>query len=127
MDSLPGVMWHLRDAWSRRDDANIVLVHYADLVADLDGEMRRIADRLGIEVPAAVWPALVEAATFSAMRANAAQLVPDPAGIMKDRAAFFRRGASGGGQELLTDAEFARYQERAAMLAPADLLTWLHR
>ena len=51
MDSLPGVMWHLTDAWARRDEPNMVLVHYEDLSADLDGEMRRLADRLGIRVP----------------------------------------------------------------------------
>ena len=66
MDSLPGVMSHLSDAWARRDDPNVVLVHYADLSADLDGEMRRIAARLGIEVDASTWPALVDAATFAA-------------------------------------------------------------
>jgi aryl sulfotransferase len=127
MDSLPGVMWHLADAWRRRDDGNVLLVHYADLSADLDGEMRRIASRLGIDVPADRWDALVEAAGFAQMRARATQLAPDPAGIMKDRDAFFRRGTSGAGRELLTDAELAHYLDRASALAPPDLLTWLHR
>ena len=65
MDSLPGVMWHLTDAWARRGQPNIVLVHYQDLSADLDGEMRRLAGRLEISVPAEIWPSLVQAATFS--------------------------------------------------------------
>ena len=43
LDSLPGVMWHLTDAWCRRNEPNIVLVHYDDLCADLGGEMRRLA------------------------------------------------------------------------------------
>jgi aryl sulfotransferase len=127
MDSLPGVMWHLTDAWHRRDDHNVLLVHYADLVADLEAEMRRIADRLDIEVTAEKWPILVKAAGFAEMRQNAADLVPDPVGIMKDRSAFFRRGRSGAGRELLTDGEFAHYEERAGGMAPADLLRWLHR
>jgi hypothetical protein len=127
MDSLPGVMWHLTDAWRRRDDHNTLLVHYADLVADLEAEMRRIAERLGIAVPEEKWPILVRAAGFAEMRQNAAKLAPDPAGIMKDRNAFFRRGSSGAGRELLTDAEFAHYEDRAGGMAPADLLKWLHR
>jgi aryl sulfotransferase len=126
LDSLPGVLWHLTDAWHRRHDGNVLLVHYADLSADLDGEMRRIADRLGIAVPAAKWESLVEAAGFAQMRARAQDLAPDPAGILKDRDAFFRRGSSGAGRELLTDAEFAHYLDRAAQLAPPDMLTWLH-
>ncbi len=127
LDSLPGVMWHLRDAWDRRNRENVVLVHYDDLSFDLDGEMRRLADRLGITVPGDVWPALVEAATFEQMRAGAARLVPNTSGVLKDTAAFFRRGTSGSGAELLSDEELERYHARAAQLAPADLLAWLHR
>ena len=127
LDSLPGVMWHLSDAWRRRHEPNVLLVHYADLSADLASQMRRIADRLDIAVPDATWPVLVEAAGFAQMRKRAVHLTPDPAGIMKDRDRFFRRGTSGAGRELLTDAEFAHYNKRAAALAPPDLLTWLHR
>jgi aryl sulfotransferase len=128
MDSLPGVLWHLSDAWHRAAAApNVLLVHYADLSADLDAEMRRIAERLRVPVPEKVWSDLVDAAGFARMRERAADLTPDPAGIMKDRARFFRRGTSGAGRELLTDAELERYLERAAELAPADLLAWLHR
>jgi aryl sulfotransferase len=96
-------------------------------VSDLPGEKRRLAGRLGIAVPPERWPALVRAATFSEMRDRADTLAPDPKGIFKDRGAFFRRGISGGGRELLTAGELEHYEERAASLAPADLLVWLHR
>jgi hypothetical protein len=127
LDSLPGVMWHLSDAWARRGAENIVLVHYDDLSTDLDGEMRRLAARLGIQMPAEAWPELVEAATFEHMRARAHRLVPDPSGVLKDSGAFFRRGRSGSGRELLTAEELAGYQARTAQLAPPELLAWLHR
>jgi hypothetical protein len=127
MDSLPGVMWHLSDAWARRAEPNIVLVHYDDLSKDLEGEMRRLAARLGIEVPDTKWPELVHAAGFDQMRARAEQLAPDAMGTLKDRARFFRRGSSGAGRELLPAEELARYNARAAELAPPDLLAWLHR
>jgi aryl sulfotransferase len=127
MDSLPGVLHHLSDAWARRHDGNVLMVHYADLSADLGAEMRRIAAALRIGVPEKVWPDLVDAAGFARMRERAHDLAPDPAGILKDRNAFFRRGGSGAGRELLSDAEFARYLDRAATMAPPDLLAWLHR
>jgi hypothetical protein len=129
MDSLPGVMWHVADAWARRTEPNIVLVHYADLLSDLDGALRHVARRLGIDIDIEdpSWSALVEAASFAHMRARADQLAPDAAGILKDRARFFRRGESGTGREQLTDAEYAHYQTRAAALAPPDVLAWLHR
>jgi aryl sulfotransferase len=126
LDSLPGLMWHLSDAWDRRGEANVLLVHYGDLSGDLAGQMRQLADQLGITVPGQAWPALIEAATFEAMRGHADQLIPDP-GILKSSAAFFRRGSSGAGREVLSDGEMATYQARAAGLAPPGLLSWLHR
>lgn len=126
LDSLPGVMWHLSDAWARRGEPNVVLVHYDDLSDDLEGEMCRLAARLGIDPPRETWPQLVEAATFEHMRSRARQLAPDPSGVLKDHAAFFRRGTSGSGRELLTAEELAQYRMRAAQLASPELLTWLH-
>ncbi len=127
LDLLPGVMWHLSDAWARRDEPNIVLVHYDDLIADLDGEMRRIAGRLDVAVDDARWPDLVAAATFGSMRSRADEVAPDPEGILRDRGRFFRRGSSGAHHDVLTAAEIDHYLDRARALAPADLLAWLHR
>jgi hypothetical protein len=126
LDSLPGVMWHFCDAWDRRHDPNVVLVHYDDLATDLDGEMRRLANRLGIVVDEDRWPSLVAAARFGHMRRRADLLSPDPR-VLKDAGAFFRRGTSGSAAELLSADELAHYHARAAELASTDLLTWLHR
>ena len=125
LDSLPGLMWHLSDAWARRHEPNVMLVHYDYLSADLAGQMRRIAGRLGISVPDQAWPALVRAATFEAMRSSADRLIPS-AGVLKSNAAFFRRGTSGAGREVLSDEEIAAYHARVAGLAPPGLLGWLH-
>ena len=127
LDSLPGVFHHLSDAWGRRDRPNVILVHYDDLLGDLEGEMRRLADRLAIAVPDERWPVLVDAARFDAMRGRAEQLAPDAGGVLKDRSAFFRRGSSGAGREILTEEQWRHYLTRAAELAPSELLAWLHR
>ena len=127
LDSLPGVMWHLSDAWARRGADNIVLVHYDDLIADLPGQMRRLAAVLGVEVDDDELGELARAATFEEMQARSGSLAPDTGGVLKSRAAFFRRGSSGAGAELLTATELAHYHERARQLAPDDLVDWLHR
>ncbi len=125
-DSLVGVLHHLTDAWTR-EEPNVVLVHYADLLADLEGEMRRLAGRLGIDVAETAWPGLVDAATFDRMRTRSAETVPNARGVLKDPSKFFRRGRSGAGREVLTSAELAAYDERVRALAPADLVAWLDR
>jgi hypothetical protein len=126
LDSLPGVLRHLTDAWERRAQPNVVLVHFDDLVEDLDGEMRRLAARVAIDVPDAAWPGLVHAAGFDAMRERADDLAPGR-GVLIDPMAFFRRGSSGAAADVLGRTGLARYQARAAALAPPDLLAWLHR
>jgi aryl sulfotransferase len=126
LDSLPGVLWHLSDAWAKRGEPNVLLVHYDNLLADLEGQMRWLAGRLGIAVPENAWPALTQAATLKRMRDSADSLIPTPPGVVQDAASFFRRGTSGAGREILSDEEMAGYYARAAQLAPPDMLEWLH-
>jgi aryl sulfotransferase len=125
LDSLPGVVHHLADAWGRRGD-QVLLVHYDDLAADLSGEMRLLAERLGIDVPPTRWAQLVTAAGFDAMRQRAPLLAPDRLGVLKDPDRFFREGRSGAGREVLTDRELARYHQRVEGMAPRQVLAWLH-
>jgi len=131
-DSLPGVMWHISDAWLRSVDPGlggptVLLLHYDELQADLEYQMRRLAGLLDISVPDELWPTLVHAATFEQMRADAAKQAPNAAGLLKDPVAFFRRGRSGAASEILTEDEMAHYYERATELAPQEVLDWLHQ
>jgi hypothetical protein len=125
LDSLPGTLAHLSDAWARRDAPNVLLFRYADLIRDLDGQMRRLAAQLDIAVPEEAWPRLVAAASFAAMRRDAERLAPDP-GVLKSSAAFFRCGQIGGAREVLDQTGIDRYTTRAAELARPDVLRWLH-
>jgi aryl sulfotransferase len=126
--SLAGTIHHLKSFWDVRDRADVVLVHYDDLQADLEGEMRRLAGRLSIEVPEERWPELVKAATFAEMRRRAATVAPDTANaIWKSTEDFFKRGTSGQWSDVF-DAELqARYEAKLRELAPPDLIAWLHR
>jgi hypothetical protein len=127
LDSLDGVVHHVADAWSRRDQPNVVLVHYEDLSRDLEGEMRRLATRLRIDIDDATWPALVEAATLDHMRSRAERVAPGPAGLFREPAKFFRSGEVGTARSILTADEVAHYERRLAELAPPDVVAWLDR
>jgi len=127
LDSFGGVFHHLTDAWNRKDEPNVVLVHYADLLNDLDGEMKRIAGLLEIDVANERVDELADAATFRSMQANGDTLVPDPAAVLTDKNRFFRSGRSGAGSDILSPDALAAYLSRASRTASPDLLTWLHR
>jgi aryl sulfotransferase len=127
-DSLVGVLHHVSDARDRSRAAhNVVLVHYADLLADLEGSMRALAARLSFSVPEELWPPLVQAATFTRMRGRSDELTPNPLGVLKDGSKFFREGRSGAGRAVLTPQELAAYERRVRSLADPELVRWLHR
>lgn len=128
LDTLAGNLHHLNDAWARRDEPNVVLLHYQDLQNDLAGQMRELADRLTVEVPAECWPELVSAARFDAMKDRPIETSPDHLGVFKDRRAFFRSGGSGDGEAACSSSlQVDRYRRRAAELATPDVLAWRHR
>lgn len=120
VQSLEYMLRTISDAWGRRGDPNVLLLHYEDLSADLEGEMRGLAARLDIIVPEAVWPALVKAATFEEMRAAAD--MTSPLEHATDQKSFFWGSKSGAGRGLLTSTELEHYYNRAARLAAPDML-----
>ena len=120
-------MHHFATFWEVREQPNVVLVHYADLQRDLEGEMRRIAERLGIDIDEDRLPDLVAAAGFDTMRERADEVVPDSTErLWKSNRAFFHSGRNGQWQELLDEAGRRRYAERVEQLAPPDLIEWAH-
>jgi hypothetical protein len=125
--SLASTLHHLGTFWAARDRPNVVLLHYADLKADLPGQMRHLARRLSITVPPERWPSIVEAATLERMRARADQLVPNASRrVFRDNRRFFASGTIGQWRSLLDEADLARYWSRVAELVPPDVAAWAH-
>lgn len=114
-----------RSFWRDRHLPNVLLVHFNDLKADLDGEMRRIAAFLDIAVDEADWPSLVEAASFERMRESGQTLIPlSPAVWKEGPQSFFHKGSSEQWCGVLTDAEIARYEERVSREFSPSLAAW---
>jgi aryl sulfotransferase len=121
--------YHASSYWQFRHLPNLLVVHYNDLKADLEGQMRRIAAFLEIDVPESQWPAMVEAATFDAMRAEAVRAEADGTeqlGMIWQEGArsFFYKGTNGRWRDVLTPADLELYEQAVARIDP-DLRTWL--
>lgn len=112
--------------WAERLRPNVLLVHFNDLKADLDGEMRRIAAFLDIAVNETFWDQLVTAAGFETMRAAGATLMPPTAHYLvggSDR--FFNKGVNGRWRDSLGEAELVLYAAKVhAKFTPA-LAAWI--
>jgi aryl sulfotransferase len=126
--SLRRTVEHLQTFRDAADQLDVVHVHYDDLKADLEGQMRQLAARLGIDIPEHRWPGLVRAASFESMRSRAETIVPGGGRAhWIDPAAFFHRGTSGQWRGLLDHTDIARYAARVRTLASRDLIDWVHR
>jgi len=81
--------------WAHRGQANLLFVHFNDLKTDLDGEMRRIAAFLDIELDAADWPAVVERCTFEGMRRDGDKVGPMDQAFEGGIEGFIYKGTNG--------------------------------
>ncbi len=125
--SLASLLHHLDTGWRRRDDPNVALFHYADLKADLTGELLRLAEILHIPCSPERARALAPEASLTRMRERAGELAPAGSqGNWKDPRAFFRSGGSGEWRARVTEADLAAYEARVAALTTPELAAWAH-
>lgn len=112
MDAVPlaHILRHYETALALADRPNVTLFHYADMTRDLAGTFARVAKLLGVIHPPEVLQSLVETASFTNMKANAARFAPSGGkGILKSDSDFFHSGTSGKWQGVLSEAELAAY------------------
>jgi aryl sulfotransferase len=127
MGSLVDTVHHVGSFWHRRDEPNIIALHYSDLQRDLSGEMARVATGLGLERSAERIAELAPYATFDAMREHADRVAPNSdQGFWKSTTDFFHKGTSGQWREMMRDDELPRYEKRIAALTTPDFAHWLH-
>jgi hypothetical protein len=120
------VMSLTKTYWAHRHTPNLHLLHYADLSADLDGEMRRLARFLGARIDERVWPVLVKAGGFEAMRERADELAPGAHfGEWRSNADFFRSGRRGAWRDVLGAESLALYEGVATERLGPRLKAWL--
>jgi aryl sulfotransferase len=114
-----------RSYWAMRHRPNVLMLHYNDLKADLDGEMRRIAAFIGVETPAALWPGLVEAAGFAAMQRDGDALLGMAAQNWKEGGrTFMHKGTNERWRGLLTEADLADYDAAASAGMTPAMRAW---
>lgn len=123
------LLHHVKTWWEFRHLPNIRLWHYNDLRADLDGEMRKIADYLEIDVPEDKWDAVVHACQFETVKANPEKIIFDlHKEVFADGGtAFINKGTNGRWKGVLTDEELELYEQVMEKTLPPDCARWLEQ
>jgi aryl sulfotransferase len=125
--TLAEILHHMQTFWDHRADANVALFHYSDLLADLPGQLRRLAEVLDVEVSDGRLRDFAAAATFQRMKQRADRLAPEAdLGIWFSNNDFFHRGHDGQWRELLDTEAQRRYRLRVGQLVSPELAAWAH-
>ncbi len=117
---------NVRSWWELRDLANVKLVHFADLKADLHGQISDIATFLEIDVTSGTMRNIQHHCSFDYMKENASESVP-LGGAFWDGGAktFIHKGTNGRWRDELDDEVSDRYLVRAEQELGQDCARWL--
>ena len=117
---------HFATWWAAKDRPNVRLIHFADLLADLEGQMRAIAEFLETPVDAASWPDVVARCTFDAVKANPERVVGDMSRSFRGGAQrFINKGTNGRWRSLLDEEDLTLYAQTMASTLDDDARHWL--
>jgi hypothetical protein len=120
------VMSLTKTFWRFRHVPNLLFLHYADLSADLGGELDRLARFLEVELTPDERARFVAAASFAAMRDRADELAPGAHfDEWRSNRDFFRSARRGSWRAVLTPENQALYEQVASERLEPRLKTWL--
>mmetsp|Transcript_37406 Transcript_37406/g.81876 ORF Transcript_37406/g.81876 Transcript_37406/m.81876 type:complete len:321 (-) Transcript_37406:116-1078(-) len=112
--------------WAIRDQPNVMLIHFNDLKKDMEGEMRKMAKFLDIDVEEDRWQTIVEHCTFDWMKENAASCVPLGGAFWEGGAGtFIHKGTNNRWVDTLSKKESEAYEKFAEEKLGKECADWL--
>lgn len=87
--------------WQLRHEPNVMLMHFADMMQDLQGSIRKVAAFLGIKPTDAQWSTIQTHASFDWMKRNESKFETFPFAEVQalETGAMMRKGKSGAAHE----------------------------
>lgn len=121
-----GNMYHTQAWWNFRHLKNILLVHFNDLLANLEGEIERIATYLEIEASTEAITTVAQAVTFSTLKKNVLKKYTGGLSGFKGGAnTFYYKGTNGRWQGVLSEKELAMCEAKMAEMLTPGCAQWL--
>jgi aryl sulfotransferase len=123
-----GNLHHTATFWPHRELENVLLVHYADLKADLAGEVRRIAAFLDVKLSDDEVAGVVRESQLDRMRERALEK-EDMLGAFFEGGAkrFFFKGTNGRWRDVLDADDLALYEAAKRRVLEPECARWLER
>ena len=117
---------HILSWWNIRGLPNVMLLHFADLKADMPAEIRRIAAFLGIAIDESKWETILRHCSFEYMKEHAAQSVPFAGNLWEGGAqSFMHKGSNGRWMDILSSQDIEQYERTAIEQLGEECAKWL--
>jgi aryl sulfotransferase len=116
---------HCATWWELRDRANVLFIHYNEMLVDVERVMREVAEFCNIEVEPDAWAGVVERVRIDNMREEARKAQHHDRAMIGGASSFFFKGTNGRWRDVLTPAELARYEQRVREVLPVEAVHWL--
>lgn len=117
---------NIRSWWAIRNLPNVMLVHFADLKSDMEGQIRRIAEFIDVPTDQAVMDRVLEHCSFDYMKENAAQTAPLGGAFWEGGAkTFIHKGKNGRWKDELPQSVSERYEQTAVTQLGETCANWL--
>ena len=117
---------HLATWWRCGGLQNVMFVHYSDLLADLVGQIRLVADFLEFDTTEEEVAAIAQEVTFENVKQNADRLLPQATDSFKGGAkTFLHQGKNGRWKQVLTRSDLELYATAVRRELSEDCATWL--
>lgn len=117
---------HIRSWWQIRDLPNVMLLHFAQLKADMPAMIRRIAAFLEIASDESTWDTILGHCSFTYMKAHGKQSVPFGGNLWEGGVnAFMHKGTNGRWRDVLTAEDISRYERLADEQLGSECAHWL--
>ncbi len=121
-------LYNVQSWWEFRQLPNIALIHFADMIEDVEREVRRIADFLEFEVADDAWARIVKSVSFGEMKKKGEMYAPGGGSFWKGGAAtFLNKGINGRWRGVLTPSELEQYDAACERSLTPDCRAWLEK
>lgn len=127
-----GNLHHIQTYWDFRHLPNLHFLHYTDMLADLEGTIRRIATLIDHPASDEEVGRVASEVNFASMKRKAIEAdenaVPEePSFFTGGNASFINKGTNGRWRDVLTEDDLALYETAKERVLTSGCATWLER
>jgi len=118
---------HMQSWWDYRHLENILFVHFADLLADPEGQVRRVAKHLDVSINEDLLPGILERIGFKRMKESFdTTIMPVARDLFRGGGeTFMNKGTNGRWRDVLTATEVEKYLAAVQRELTPDCARWL--